>query len=171
MPETRVIRINLGAGSDIQPGWVNHDIVELPSINSVHDLDVYPWPWPDGSVSRIRAFDVFEHVWHPDEFIRECWRVLRPGGVLDMHTVGVMTDARGNTRVSPNYWRDPDHKRACDPQSLDYFCPVGAHGQPSYLHQRYGAAKTGGYATFEHVRAPQFVDGLELSFLLRKPLA
>lgn len=156
------MRLNLGAGSDHLPGWVNVDSMAIPGVDAVHDLDTFPWPWKDGSVARIRAYDVFEHVRNPDPFTRECWRVLRPGGLLDIHTCGVMTDARGNTKISPNYWRDPDHQRACDPQSFDYFV------EGTYLNQRYGAAKTGGFAVFEHAKPPEFVDGLELTFLLRK---
>ena len=65
----------------------------MPGVDMVHDLDVFPWPWEDGAIERIRAFDVFEHVWQPLPFMRECWRVLRPHGILDMHTV---------------HWRQPE---------------------------------------------------------------
>jgi len=147
------LRVNLGSGSDILPGYVNHDLLELPGIDVVHDLDVYPWPWEDGTVHRIRAFDVFEHVWHPLPFIRECWRILRRGGLLDMHTVHWQ---------SPNYHRDPDHKRGLDEHSLDYWVPG------TYLHDRYGPAYTGGFARFEYAQPVQLVDGMELQFLLRK---
>ncbi len=37
--------LNLGAGKDIVDGYINHDIVELPGIDIVHDLNVFPWPW------------------------------------------------------------------------------------------------------------------------------
>ncbi len=125
--------------------------MDLPGIDIVHDLDVFPWPWPDGSAERIRAFDVFEHVWHPLEFMREAWRVLRPHGVLDMHTVSAR---------SPNYHTDPDHKRACTLESWDYWVPG------TFLNQRYGAA----YAQGCHFRKVSvgLTDGLEIAVLLKK---
>lgn len=147
------LKINLGAGSVLQPGFCNHDLVPLDGIDVVHDLDQFPWPWEDGAASRIRAFDVFEHVWHPLPFIRECWRVLRPGGVLDIHTVHWR---------SPNYHMDPDHKRGLELGSFDYWVPG------TQLHERYGAAYTGGYATFAYVEPPKLVDGMEIAVLLRK---
>jgi SAM-dependent methyltransferase len=145
-----LLKLNLGAGTLPERGWVNVDVVALPGIDVVHDLDVFPWPWPDGAADRVRAYDVFEHVWHPLPFMRECWRVLRPGGVLDLHTVH---------HGSPNYHRDPDHKRASDGQSMDYWVPG------TYLKQRYGAVYAQG-CHFEKlsVRA----DGGDLAFLLKK---
>lgn len=150
------MRLNLGAGSDIQPGWINHDLMELPGVGSVHDLDVYPWPWVTATASRIRAYDVFEHIMKPYEFMRECWRVLRPGGVLDLQTVH---------HRSPNYHRDPGHQRGLDEQSLDYWIPG------TFLHGKYGPAYTGGYAEFALVQ-PVALDGaMNLRWLLKKPLA
>jgi SAM-dependent methyltransferase len=39
-------------------------------------------PYPDGSVDVILTFDVFEHVRSVEGTLRECARVLRPGGRL-----------------------------------------------------------------------------------------
>lgn len=39
-------------------------------------------PWPDGSFDAILSFDVLEHVRSVSETLKECWRVLRPGGHL-----------------------------------------------------------------------------------------
>jgi SAM-dependent methyltransferase len=39
-------------------------------------------PWPDSSFDAILSFDVFEHVRNVCETVKECWRVLRPGGYL-----------------------------------------------------------------------------------------
>jgi len=56
------MKINLGAGGDIRQGFVNHDIAQLPGIDVVHDLDVYPWPWEDASADEIVAKDLLEHL-------------------------------------------------------------------------------------------------------------
>jgi SAM-dependent methyltransferase len=37
-------------------------------------------PIPNSSVDRIWSFDVFEHLRHPEQVVRECHRVLRAGG-------------------------------------------------------------------------------------------
>jgi SAM-dependent methyltransferase len=39
-------------------------------------------PWPNGSFDAILSFDVLEHVRAVSDTLRECWRVLRPGGHL-----------------------------------------------------------------------------------------
>jgi SAM-dependent methyltransferase len=145
------IRINLGAGSRPEEGWVNHDVIALPGIDITHDLDVFPWPWDDATAEQVRAYDVFEHVWHPLPFMRECWRVLQPGGLLDIHTVHYR---------SPNYHRDPDHRRGLDLSSFDYWVPG------TELNDRYGAAYAQG-CHYEKV-ACGLVDGMEIGIVLRK---
>jgi SAM-dependent methyltransferase len=107
-------KINLGAGSDIKEGFINHDIVNLPGIDVVHDLNIYPWPWVTDSANTILAIDVIEHL---DEFIKtieELHRVLRVGG-------------RVFIRVP--YWNswsrhaDPTHKRGFHELTFQFFNP------------------------------------------------
>ncbi len=43
-------------------------------------------PFPDGSFDLVAAADVVEHVESPERFVRECARVLRPGGLLFLAT-------------------------------------------------------------------------------------
>lgn len=42
-------------------------------------------PVPDESVDIIYTIDTFEHLSQPSEILTECWRILRPGGVLFIH--------------------------------------------------------------------------------------
>jgi SAM-dependent methyltransferase len=144
------MRLNLGCGSLPEEGFVNVDAVGLPGVDVVHDLDTFPWPWEDGSVELVRAFDVFEHVGKPLEFMRECWRVLAPGGVLSIHTCHWQ---------SPNAWTDPTHRRASTEQTFDYWVPG------TYLNGRYGAA----YAQGCHfAKINVYLDGTDLAVVLKK---
>ncbi len=78
------LRLNLGCGKDIHPGFVNVDFVEGDGVDVVADLDETPWPWADESVDEILAFMVFEHVNRFDAIWREVYRVLRPGGEISI---------------------------------------------------------------------------------------
>ena len=42
-------------------------------------------PVPSGSVDVVATLQVIEHVWNHGEFVRECLRVLRPGGLFVRH--------------------------------------------------------------------------------------
>ena len=129
------MKINLGCGSQGEPGWVNVDSVGQPGVDVVQDLDVFPWPFDDDTADEIKAFDVFEHVDKPLGFMAECWRILKPGGTLYIHTAYWRNS---------NSYRDPTHKRFLTEESFDYWIPG------TYLFERYGAAYSRG-RNFEKV--------------------
>lgn len=129
------MRLNLGSGSQPRtPGVVNVDLVALPAVDVVHDLDVLPWPWDDASVKAIGAQDVFEHVADPVGFMTESHRVLESGGTLHIK--------------SPHFrhqdaFTDPTHRRFCTPHTWDYWIK----GTDLYaLHN--AAYSRGGYCAF-----------------------
>ncbi len=129
-------KLNLGCGWDIDPGFINVDVVKLDGVDVVCDLDEGPWPWDDSSVSYIKASHVFEHITDPILFMTEAWRVLHPGGVLDIRVpyyrhVNAMTD--------------PTHRRYCTHHTWEYWCP----GKP--LHTAYGPAMGGDIAQFKEL--------------------
>ena len=152
LPPPGTWRINLGAGSQPEPGWVNVDVVKQEGIDVVADLDEFPWPFDDGVAERVKAFDIYEHVWYPLHFMRECHRILRPGGVLAIHTA---------YWKNPNSFRDPDHKRFLTEDSFDYWIPG------TYLHGRYGAAYAQG-CHFERVRIALDTPVGDLDVTLRR---
>ena len=76
--------VNVGAGSNGKPGWVNIDIFKGPGINCLYDCRK-KLPFPDDSVKGIFCEHFFEHLDYTEEvpyFLSECHRVLRAGGVL-----------------------------------------------------------------------------------------
>lgn len=130
MNETKGLKLNIGAGTDILPGWINHDVATLPNIDCVHDLNVRPWPWESGSVSEIKIYDVLEHLDDLIPSLEEIWRILEPGGIC---------------RVSVPYWNswcaaaDPTHRRAFHEITFQFFDPASPYCQtrPYYSTARF----------------------------------
>ena len=75
------LRLHIGCGFRILPGWVNIDKV-------THDRRVLwadateKFPYGDGTVEAIYSEDLFEHLSQQGQFqfLRECYRVLMPDG-------------------------------------------------------------------------------------------
>ena len=107
------MRVNLGCGRAILPGWVNVDACpDLGPGVEVWDLDEHPWPFEDGSAAEIRGFDIFEHVEDAVGFMAECHRILAPGGVLRLQTTH---------HTCIDAYTDPTHKRFPTEQTFDYW--------------------------------------------------
>jgi len=77
-------KLNIGAGNDIKEGWHNHDIAWLPGIDTVHDLNSYPWPFPKNHFEYILANDVLEHLDSIVQPFEELHSLLVTGGILEL---------------------------------------------------------------------------------------
>lgn len=104
--------LHLGCGQKPVAGRVNVDMVDMPGVDVVHDLDVHPWPWSDGSAAEIHALHVFEHVVDPLGFMEQAHRVLRPGGWLHIEVPHWQ---------SQNAFTDPTHRRYCTEDTFRYW--------------------------------------------------
>lgn len=56
-------------------------VAKLPPTRAL-PMDASRMDFPDGSFDFIYSFDVFEHLPEPGPILRDCARVLRPGGVF-----------------------------------------------------------------------------------------
>ncbi|MBK5552224.1 methyltransferase domain-containing protein [Pseudomonas sp. TH03] len=79
-------KLHLGCGSIQFPGWVNIDL-DSPTADLLLDL-TEPLPFADGSVSHIFNEHFIEHVSREQAvaFLKECHRVLVPGGAIRITT-------------------------------------------------------------------------------------
>ena len=80
----RGLFVNLGCGQRALPGFVNVDAGSGPGVDCVWDCRK-SLPFADDSVRGIFCEHFFEHLHYQDEapaLLRECRRVLQPGGVL-----------------------------------------------------------------------------------------
>jgi SAM-dependent methyltransferase len=115
-------RLNLGCGTDIRPGFVNLDVAPLPGVDVVHDLDELPLPFEAGAFAEIVCKDLLEHV-DLIAVLRECHRILVPGGSLHMQSPHFTASA---------FFADPTHRTAFSISTLHFFSKSGRHADRSY---------------------------------------
>ena len=87
------VKVNVGAGTVVLPGWINTDI----SWRSDMYLDLTkPWPVTPGSIDRIYGDNVIEHfsLSAAREVLRNCYSALRPGGAVRFATPDLERTAR-----------------------------------------------------------------------------
>jgi predicted SAM-dependent methyltransferase len=88
-------KVNLGCGASYHPEWINLDFV--PHSNEVVQCDLRKnLPFADGVCSAVYHSHVLEHFRRNqgELFIRECFRVLSPGGVIRVVVPDLETIAR-----------------------------------------------------------------------------
>lgn len=75
--------LNIGCGARFHEDWVNMDIVPHGYGTLVHDAAT-GLPFPDNSFEAVYHSHVLEHLPRREApfFLRECLRVLKPGGVI-----------------------------------------------------------------------------------------
>lgn len=108
------LKLNLGSGQNPQEGYHNVDKYGAPDLRC--DLEQFPWPWRDGSVSEILLNHVLEHLGAtPDVFIRivtEMYRVCEHGATI----LVVVPHPRHD-----HFLDDPTHVRAITPGLFHLF--------------------------------------------------
>ena len=78
--------LNIGCGRFTINGTIGVDKWTTSTIKPdvMCDLDVYPWPFEDNSVDGIFAFHIFEHLTDWWTAFKECARILKIGGFLEV---------------------------------------------------------------------------------------
>ena len=114
---------------------VTLDFVDTHKPDVVHDLDVYPWPFPDNTFQEVHGYELVEHLGRQGDFraflafFSEVWRILKPGGVF----AGTCPSWR-----SMWAWGDPGHTRVVTSGSLaflsqqEYAAQVGVTPMSDY---------------------------------------
>jgi SAM-dependent methyltransferase len=93
-------------GLDYDEATVAHVRARYPRVDMRHG-NLAELPLPDGSVDVVVNFQVIEHLWDQPQFVAECLRVLRPGGLLLMSTPNRVTFSPGrDTPINPFHTRE-----------------------------------------------------------------
>ncbi|KUI40072.1 SAM-dependent methyltransferase [Mycobacterium sp. GA-1199] len=93
-------------GLDYDESAVAHVRARYPRVDMRHG-NLAELPLADSSVDVVVNFQVIEHLWDQGQFVRECRRVLRPGGCLLMSTPNRVTFSPGrDTPINPFHTRE-----------------------------------------------------------------
>jgi SAM-dependent methyltransferase len=157
LPETRV------AGCDIDPRMIDWCRENLPFANVAVTQLQPPLPYPDSTFGLVYAFSVFTHLAEELQhaWIRECFRVLTPGGLLLLSTLGEYYASLDRLNESERRsFANGDVVVLYERSAGTSLC--SAYHPPEYVHQRLGA-------DFELVSfRPAGDDGRHDIHLLRK---
>lgn len=90
-------KLSLGCGPDHRVGWLNAD---LGLAGEIHLDAGRRFPFPDDFVALILCEHMLEHLTEAQAAVclRECYRVLQPGGILRLSTPDLAHVAQGYLR-------------------------------------------------------------------------
>ncbi len=113
------MKLNLGCGKKYIDGWINVDFYDDSKCDVTHDLEEFPWPWEDDSVSEIRIIHTLEHLgadWKVYiKILQEMYRVCEDDALIHVNA------------PSPWHWNyisDPTHVRRVTPDGLVYLIHI-----------------------------------------------
>ncbi len=95
-------------------------MVELPGVDLVHDLRIFPWPFDDGQFEEIHADNVIEHLRDTTRTMEELHRVTKPGAKIFL---GVPY------WNSFEAWGDPTHERLFSEEIFEFYDPTTWRGK------------------------------------------
>jgi tetratricopeptide (TPR) repeat protein len=95
-------KLNLGCGNKRLDGYVNVDVVEIKEVDEVFDMKQIPYK--DETISTISSEHSFEHLSFNDgkQAAKEFFRVLQPGGVLELYIPDLELCAKGYINADNN---------------------------------------------------------------------
>lgn len=106
------LKIDIGCGPNKKPGFKGMDILPLPGVDFVVDLEKGFSFLKDNSVDEYYTAHFLEHIDDFELVMGEIYRTLKPGGICTIFVPHFS---------NPYYYSDYTHKRFFGLYSFDYF--------------------------------------------------
>ena len=110
--------IDIGCGTNKQPGTIGIDRRGLPGVDVVCDFE-RGLPFRDGAITTAYAIHLVEHIHDLNAFMEELYRVCEPNAKVYVITPYYM---------SRNAFVDPTHVRFMTEKSFEYYVPNNYYG-------------------------------------------
>ncbi|NJB66728.1 putative SAM-dependent methyltransferase [Desulfobaculum xiamenense] len=127
------MKLNVGCGPDIRPGYINIDWNPASGVNIVSDARALPFA--DCSVDEVLASDILEHFpWaEVRDVLREWKRVLKGGGRLELRTPDLGGLVRLYNARRPGWRREDGVTKGVDPIVERLYGGQDFHGNFHYV--------------------------------------
>lgn len=105
-------KLDIGCGRNKLEGSVGLDVVPLDGVDVVHDLNCFPYPFPENTFDYVRVIHVIEHLQSIIKTMAEIHRIAKPDAEVDIVTPH---------HTDSSSWQDPTHIWHLNSRSFDFF--------------------------------------------------
>jgi ubiquinone/menaquinone biosynthesis C-methylase UbiE len=106
------MKLNLGCGNKNIEGFTGVDFVKTPAASLIHDLNIFPYPFPDNSVEEILMDNVLEHLDNTIKVMEEIYRICKKEAIIVIKVPYFKSNSA---------YTDPTHKHFFTETSFKYF--------------------------------------------------
>ena len=118
--------LEVGCGDRKRSNCLGMDIIKLPGVDIVHDMNIVPWPLDDNQFEEIIFDDVLEHSKNLMGILSEVYRVSKNGAIIKISTPHFSSD---------NMFSDPTHTIFFSSRSFNYFDKSLSYKHSFYLKE------------------------------------
>ncbi len=105
-------KLDVGCGDRKKSGYLGMDIVSIPNVDIIHDMNIIPWPFENNIFEEIIFDDVLEHSKNLLKILSEVYRVSANGATIKISLPHYSSD---------NMYSDPTHTTFFSSRSFNYF--------------------------------------------------
>ena len=105
--------LDVGCGISKLSGAIGIDMIALPGVDIAHNLEKYPWPFPENNFDHVICRHSLNHLGDLIKAMEELHRICKPGGIVEVLAPHYASD---------NFNTDPTHRIAMGFRSMNYFC-------------------------------------------------
>lgn len=120
--------LDVGCGLNKRAGAIGIDSNPRSQADVIHDLNRFPYPFPDGSFDEIICDNVLEHLDDIVKVMEELHRIAKPSAL-----VTIMVPFYSHRQAMT----DPTHRHHFGLHSFDYFVEGNAYAGLRYSDARF----------------------------------